>query len=181
MMFEEYIRQHPRYREAMSELTNSCRMYWRRNVGKYFDLRKAYWELPRKMDHRISISTGETKILANVLEVHWFPETGHVTIRPGILMVKGKGRYWNLVNLLAEGTRPSKGAYRVAIDARIKTGERPGTTGDQWTKWMNVFIPYVDKKINEMADTVAELTADVMTNHLTYCIENAETINLEEF
>jgi hypothetical protein len=160
---DDKIRNDPRYAAAMNELTNSCRMYWRRNVHSYFNLREAYWGLDRKTDHRISISTGGEKILANVLEVHWVPETGHVTVRPGKLMVRGgKGRDYNLIDILTNkmGSRPSRGAYRVEIDRRVKWGNRAAQTSYQWTRWMNVFVAYVDKKINEVADVVAEITGD---------------------
>ena len=168
---DDKIREDPRYIAAMNELTNSCRMYWRMNVHKYFNLRDTYWKQARKMDHRISISTGGNKILANALEVHWVPETGHVTVKPGTLMVrggKGGGKQYNLIDILTAktGSRKTEGTYRVEIDKRISKGTRESPTNYQWTRWMNVFIAYADKKIIDVADVVATITGDSLEHEI---------------
>lgn len=174
-MIDQRILDDPRYKQAVTKFTNSVRMYWKKNVGQYFNRRNNYWGLPTKMDHRISISTGGEKRLRNALEVKWNPETGHVTVRPGKLMVAGRSSAYNLIDLLANTHQPSPGAYLVSstikgktvtIDARIKRGTRGVQENDQWIAWMNDFIDYVDIQMKVLADSIGETVADSLENEL---------------
>jgi hypothetical protein len=174
-MIDQKILDDPRYKQAVAKFTTSVRMYWRKNVGQYFNRRNNYWGLPTKMDHRISISTGGELRLRNALEVKWNPSTGHVTVRPGKLMVAGKASPYNLIDLLANTHQPSPGAYLVSstikgkhveIDARIKRGTRGVQENDQWIKWMNNFVDYVDKQMKVLADEIGETVADSLVSEI---------------
>lgn len=162
-MIDQSILDNPDYALAVKEFTNSVRMYWRLHIEDYFNKRTSNYDgLERKINHRVSISTGEPdKTLRNVLEVNWHPESGHVMIQPGKLMVMGKSHNINLINILVKGgTRTTPMRYCVAVDARMKEGSRKPQTNKQWIDWMNVFIPYVDSKLEELADATAEAVAD---------------------
>lgn len=165
-MIDRAIIDDPRYSAIVSEFTTSIRMYWRRNVGSYFNLRSAKWGLEPKMDHRISISAGGEPRLRNAIEVKWNTETGHVMIEPAKLMIAGSGRSWNLIDILVYGTRATPKAYRVEIDKRVARGMRGPQSNDEWIAWMNVFVPYVDKKLNELTDKLADMIADNLEHEM---------------
>lgn len=167
MMIDVILMNEPKYKDAVDEFNKSVRSYWQRNVGAYFNLRTTYWGLNRKLDHRISIASGaQNKTLRNALMIHWVPETGHLTIRPGAIMVKGRAKNWNLIDILVYGTRKTPMAYRVEIDARVQHGSRGAQDNDQWRRWMERFVPYVDRKLNEFADKIAEAVGDSLEEEI---------------
>ena len=81
-------------------------------------------------------------------------------------MVKGGSRPHNLIDILVYGTRATPKAYRVEVDARMSHGERGAQSNDQWVRWMNVFIPYVDKQMEVFAERTAHIIADSLEDEV---------------
>lgn len=87
----------------------------------------------------------------------------------------------NLIDMLAEGTKTTPGAFRVSNKShlmgrrygfRISTGSRKGTTSKEWVSWMNEFIRFVDVQLEILASKLEESAVKrVVGRHY----ENVET------
>lgn len=135
---------------------------------------------------------GNEPRLRNALIVNWIPYTGHVRIDVAPIMVKATGKAtlkgnvsikphqyrkpvqtsertyrsgqsaYDLIRLLSEGTRASKGKYVASIDARVTKGTRKGTDSSAWNAWFDEFMGQVDFALERLADKIENKIADYL-------------------
>jgi hypothetical protein len=174
----------PEAKKEIDRFIDSNRKYWRRNVKKYFSKRENVYNLPVKMDHRISIAKRGEARLSNALEVKWNPSNNHVTMKIAPIMVKsvnaGSGGQVNLIDILAKGTGVSAGKWvkyavymnHTYIDKRIKyNGQLIGTRGPQsnqpWIAWMGDFTSHMNERLEELNERLANIIGDTLEHEIT--------------
>jgi len=171
-------------KDFVEEFRTDIRRYWRSNVKKYFNKRQEEYGLPPKLNHRFMFAKTEdsSPVLRNALVVNWTPMTNHITVSTAPIMVKtvsfGKRvnarkykyatgervaagtKMYDLIELLGYKHKDKSGRYVVSIDARVKPGTRKSPDPQIWANWFSEFTAFVDFKLNEYADRIANKVAD---------------------